>query len=341
MDAALQISKSSEDEVYANIIADLEFAKANLPDVASSRALPSKATAAAYLASVYLTRGNYQAAYNEAKFVIDGEGTFDLALTADFQDLFEADLHGTADAKEPLLTLDFNGLRSGNYQRDFMPALTGIRKNERGNIGGGWSVAVPTVNVYNSWDGRDYRKAVSLDTVGIFGGVEDTFMNFPIYDSRNIQSAYIAKYTRSLTSDNTGEGNGRASVYNYPLMRYAEVLLIAAEAANELNAGSAEAVGFLNRVRERARNGGTYPPDLAAGLGQEQTRDSIIEERRLELAFEFKRWYDIKRLQIGDEVFGPTGLENQTFSSAKDYLFPLPADEILRNPNLEPQNPGY
>lgn len=340
VDEAKQLEKSSEDEVYANILADLQLAKQLLPNTQPSSALPTKATAAGFLASVYLTRGDFQNAYNEAKFVIDGEGDFGLALAADFQDLF--DHNNQSSTNEFLLTLDFNGFSDGDTGRDYTPALTGIRANERGNIGGGWSVAVPTINVFNTWDGRDYRKAVSMDTTGIFGGEELRFDRFPEFDSRNIQSAYIAKYTRAIGP--TGTGNGRASSLNYGLMRYAEVLLIAAEALNEVSPGSAEAAAYVNRVRARARagNGSTFPEDVVGGMSQVDFRDMVLEERKWELAFEFKRWYDIKRRQLGPEVFGPAGLEPQAnFDPNRDYLFPLPFDELDRNPNLAPNNPGY
>lgn len=340
VEEASQIQKSSIDAVYTNIISDLDLAKSLLPDTQPVSALPSKATAAAFLASVYLTLGEFQNAYDEAKFVIDNEGAFGLGLATDFQDLF--DHAAQTSTNEFLLSLDFNGFSDGNTGRDYTPALTGIRANERGNIGGGWSVAVPTINVYNSWDGRDYRKAVSLDTTGIFDGVEEPFSEFPGFDSRNIQSAYIAKYTRAIGP--TGTGNGRASSLNYGLMRYAEVLLIAAEALNELSSGSGEAAGYVNRVRARARagNGSDFPADVVGGMSQDDFRDMVLEERKWELAFEFKRWYDIKRRQLGPEVFGPGSLEPQpNFDPTRDYLFPLPFDELDRNPNLAPNNPGY
>ncbi|MEM1257933.1 MAG: RagB/SusD family nutrient uptake outer membrane protein [Bacteroidota bacterium] len=340
IDDAKSISKTPAEQVYANIIADLEKAREMLPNTQQVRSLPSKATAAGFLASVHLTLGDFQNAYNEAKFVIDGEADFNLGLATDFQELF--DHSKQAGLNEFLLSLDFNGFSEGDDGRDYTPALTGIRANERGDIGGGWSVAVPTINVYNSWDGRDYRKAVSLDTTGIFGGEELFFDRFPEFDSRNIQSAYIAKYTRAIGP--TGTGNGRASSLNYALMRYAEVLLIAAEALNEISPGSGEAAGYVNRVRARARagNGSDFPADVTGGMSQVEFRDMVLEERKWELAFEFKRWYDIKRRQLGPEVFGPGNLEPQpNFDPSRDYLFPLPFDELDRNPNLGPNNPGY
>ncbi|WP_166963811.1 RagB/SusD family nutrient uptake outer membrane protein [Yeosuana marina] len=346
IDEANKISKTPEAEVYAKIIADLEFAKQWLPDTQPTRALPSKASAAGYLASVYLTMGNFQKAYDEAKYVITNEGKFDLALVADFQDLFDATKQ--QGQKESLFSIDFNGFSDGDTGRDYQAALTGIRANERtdgrSDIGEGWSVAVPTIEVYNTWDGRDYRKRVSLDTIGVFGGVVQPFSYFPTASPLNKATAYIAKYDRFIGI--TSQGNGRGSETNYSQMRYAEVLLIAAEALNEITPGTTEADGYVNRVRARARNRAgvmtNFPADVASGMSQDDFRTMVLEERKWELAFEFKRWYDIKRRQLGPQVFGPSGLENQpNFDPSRDYLLPLPSDELQRNPNLMPNNSGY
>jgi hypothetical protein len=340
--ASLEINKTPKAEVYTKIIADLEYAKQWLPDTQTSSGLPSKASAAAYLALVYLTIEDFQKSYNEAKFVIDNETKFGLALADNFQDLFDATKQ--ASLNEALFSIDFNGFRNGNYGQDYMPALTGIRANQFGDIGGGWSVAVPSVEVYNRWDGRDYRKAVSLDTTAVFSGAVDTFLNFPTYDARNIPSAYIAKYARFTGT--TSNGNGRGSEHNYAQMRYAEVLLIAAEALNEIQPGSTDKYTYVNRVRARARNSngvtsGLFPEDVA-GLSQDDFRTMILEERKWELAFEFKRWYDIARRKLGDQVFSNSGLEQRpNFNSNRDYLYPLPADELSRNTNLLPNNTGY
>ena len=346
LEDATKISKTSEADVYAKIIADLKFAKQWLPDTQPTRAMPSKATAAGYLASVYLTMGDFQNAYTEAKFVIVNEDRFKLELVADFQDLFNsAKQQGQ---KESLFSIDFNGFSDGDTGRDYQAALTGIRKNERTDgrtedIGEGWAVAVPSVKVYNTWDGRDYRKRVSLDTIGVFGGVIKPFSYFPTASALNIASAYCAKYTRFPGV--TSAGNARGSEINYAQMRYAEVLLIAAEALNETSPSSSEAIGYVNRVRARARNRAgvqaNFPADVTT-MSKDAFRTMVLEERKWELAFEFKRWYDIKRRKLGVQVFGASGLETQTgFNPARDYFLPLPSDELQRNPNLLPNNPLY
>lgn len=343
LDAASSISRTATAEVYANIISDLEFAKMWLPNTQVSRSIPAKSAAHSYLSLVYLTLGDFQNAYNEAKGVIDSEGDYELGLEPDFQDLFDSSkIDGSL---EPIFALDFIGLSNGDDGRDYQAALTGLRDDEQHGLGGGWSVAVPSLEVYNTWDGRDYRKAVSLDTIGTFDGVVQPFTVFKESGAgRGVNRPHIAKYTRSIGE--TATGNGRGSNANYMMIRYAEVLLIAAEALNEVSPGSAEAMGYVNRVRERARNSdgvtsGLFPEDIV-GLSQDDLRTIIMEERKWELAFEFKRWYDIARTKTGTEVFGVTGLEGlkENFDPNQDYLFPLPADELARNSNLT-QNPGY
>ncbi|MEP6930538.1 MAG: RagB/SusD family nutrient uptake outer membrane protein, partial [Flavobacterium sp.] len=123
-----KLSRTKEAVVYAKIIEDLEFAKKWLDDKPKVKAVPGKGTAAGYLASVYLTLGQYQKAYDESKFVITNEAKFGLGLDADFQDLFNATK--AAALKEPLFTIDFNNLVSGNYGQDYTAFFTGSLKDD-------------------------------------------------------------------------------------------------------------------------------------------------------------------------------------------------------------------
>lgn len=333
------LEKTSEAVVYENIKADLNFAKDNLPSSYPNdvRTRPTWGTAYAYLSLVHLTLGEWQQAYDNAKYVIDRESELNYNLVQDFQDLFRAEMQDGID--EHLFAIDFLGQRNnGNENDDLMGPITGIR----GSDNQGWSVSVPAMPVYDNWDSRDYRKKVSLEDSTM---INDTLKPFTEY--QRVQRPHLAKFFRY---PGTADANTRYSDHNYVCMRYAEVLLIAAEALNEVNAGpNAEAEGYVNQIRERASlwNGTVdtdYPAPIASGLSQEAFRDSVMEERRFELAFEFKRWYDIKRRQIGTEVFtGPNSLEPHpdTWDENRDYLLPLPQNEIDVNSNLLPQNPGY
>jgi len=297
-DAAASISRTPAAEVYAKIIADLEYAKTWLPDTQPSRAIPAKSAASAYLALVHLTMGEYQKAYDEAQEVIDNKTVYDLELEADFQTLFDANqIDGS---KEPIFALDYNNVEAPNNAYDQIAPMTGIRGDALN--GGGWSVAVPTLAVYETWDAGDYRRIVSMQEEAT---INDQAVDYTQFDLSGHEHAanqpYIAKYIRF--PGEFARGNARATSHNYSMIRYAEVLLIAAEAGVEIGKNA--------------------------------------EERRLELAFECKRWYDIARRQMGPEVYSASGLEGEKPAfTADDYLMPLPGDELDRNSNLT-QNPGY
>jgi hypothetical protein len=330
------ISKTTEEEIYDHIIDDLEFAKQWLPDKQPGdiRTRPTRGTAASYLASVYLTIHEYQNAYNEAKYVIENKDVFGYALEADFQNLFRAEIANGI--KETILAFDFLGKRNlGNANDDLIAPMTGII-----NYQAGFGVCVPSLNVYQSWDSLDYRRKVSFeDEILLADGSLQPYTTF------STPRPHIAKWRRFPGNANA---DGRYSDYNYPDFRYAEVLLIAAEALAEVNNGpNSEAVGYINQVRARARNwAGTMtdsPADVAESLDKATFINTVMEERRIELAFEWKRWYDIKRRNLGEEAFKGTGsLEpHANFDAGRDYLMPLPKTELNINPNLNPNNPGY
>ena len=343
-EAVKEIGKTDEATVYQNIIADLQFAKANLPDTppAGARSRATAGTAASYLASVYLTIGDNQNAYNEAKFVIDNKDRFGYDLMEDYAQLYNGfDNEGLA---EHIFMVDFAADYNGtsNQGTDWMAPITGIRSVYLPTVNSGWSVSVPAFKVFETWDSRDYRKDVSfVDSAYADPGLTEWVGYDRFAPNHGSPRPHQAKY---WANPGNNRGDGGRSDNNYSAMRYAEVLLIAAESAINLGGKDAEAIGYINLVRARARNwAGTqtnFPADLTGG---EDLTAAVREERRLELAFEYKRWYDIKRWGIGDEVFkGPNSLEpHDNFDASRDYYFPLPQDELDRNENLKPQNPGY
>jgi hypothetical protein len=345
-DAVKAINKMPENEVYQKIIADLMFAKENLPDKhpGDVRSRATKGTAAAYLASVYLTIGNYQKAAEEAKWVIANKNLFNYGLAPDFQDLFNAEK--VSGLNEPLFVIDFLAQfrASDGTNYDQLGKTIAVNRASAANGGTaaayrGFAAAVPSLKVYQSWSGNDYRKTVSLDTIVDF--VNGTKKPYPQW---YVGRPHCAKWCR-YPGPNTNLGADTDQ--DYILMRYAEVLLIAAEAVGEVNGPTSEAMGYVNEVRARARNrAGTmtnFPADVQAGLSKQEFIDLVLEERRIELAFEWGRWFDIKRRKLGDKVFkGPDSLEpHANFDSNRDYLFPIPLAEIERYTNLMPQNPGY
>lgn len=127
---------------------------------------------------------------------------------------------------------------------------------------------------------------------------------------------------------------------NMLIIRYADVLLIYAEAANMANGSpTQEAVDAINLVIDRA-NGYTdnpFHPKLTAAMSMEAFDAAVIEERNQELCFEYDRWFDLIRKRILKEKSIPSIQQNFT---EDDYLFPIPDNDIQLNPLLT-QNPGY
>ncbi len=331
------VPETSVETIYENIIADLEFAAENLsmtpPD--NSRSRPSKGTAYTILADVYLTLGDYSKAYENAKWVIDHESELEYELETNYQDLFDATKQD--ETKEQIFCFDFLGSSGGSNGAD-NDDLTGALTGVRGGDIQGWSVAVPSMAVFNSWDNRDYRKNVAFADSTLIDGVMEPYTKF-----QTVQRPHIGKYFEHPGNSNS---EARGSDHNYAAYRYAEVLLTAAEALNEVSGPTSEALGYVDRVRERARNWNgkvtNFPENVNSGISKDDFRELVLEERRLELSFEFKRWYDIQRRDLGTELFlGVNSYEpHSTFDSDRDYLLPIPQDEIDRNPNLT-QNSGY
>jgi starch-binding outer membrane protein, SusD/RagB family len=126
---------------------------------------------------------------------------------------------------------------------------------------------------------------------------------------------------------------GFSAPTNFPVLRYADVLLIGAEALNEISYPSQPALDALNAIRQRAGLNALTLIDLST---QDIMRDAIAKERRLELAFEGHRWFDLVRTEKALSTMQP----DYPIMSAKNLLFPVPQVERDRNPNLK-QNGGY
>jgi len=317
--------KTSEADIYDHIIEDLTFAKTNLPEkyTPEVRNIGTKGSAATALAEVYLTLKRYTEAATEARFVITNADKFNYHLAKNYQDLFNANIIGTL--TEPIFTYELkNTLNDGSYnQSDGMINLTRIRDFAPRSL----SVAVPSLKVYQSWDNRDYRKKVSFEDTVVYNGVETALV-----DSKfRVPRPHIAKYFRYPGPQEAGDD--RSSDHHYCLYRYADVLLFAAEAIAESDGATTEAIGYVNQIRSRARFNGieetAFPADISTDISDADFIEVVREERRLEFAFEFKRWYDLKRWGSIEEAFTSSeSYEPHVVDLSRDYLFPIPQTEI-------------
>jgi hypothetical protein len=125
--------------------------------------------------------------------------------------------------------------------------------------------------------------------------------------------------------------------YHTPILRWADVLLMYAEASNEVSYGNADAMAALNAVRTRSFPNGSYTSALVAT--QAEFRDAVLLERRLEFPMEMQRWFDLLRTNRAVAAMAAINIS----ISDKDFLYPIPQSEIsLRNDKVAfPQNPGY
>ena len=133
------------------------------------------------------------------------------------------------------------------------------------------------------------------------------------------------------------------------MMRYADVLLMYAEAMNELGQMNSTVWDqTIGAIRKRAG----FTAEKALKMPSGDLRQIIRNERRVELALEGLRWWDIKRWKAGKEyldgpvrgctyVGGDAVLDTYVFDENRDYLWAIPQSEIDFNPNLKPQNPGW
>jgi hypothetical protein len=308
----LSVARASVDEVYTLIIQDFTEAETVLPVTytGADRGRATKGAATAYLAKVYLTRQDWPKASAKAKEVIDS-GQYD--LWANFADAF---LIANKNGKEAVFEMQAlsGGFGEGSWMQGYM------RPNfDRVNGVAGFGDDPATENLYRAYRDDDRRRNI---TVKLYSATST-----PAAPASVLFPGYVYKYLDLAATGNADGGN------NYPIIRYPDVLLMYAEALNEQGANNAEAYATINRIRNRAGL-----PNLTPNLTQAQFRDSVLLERRLELAFEGHRWYDLARTK---RLISAMKAQNPTITVAEHhYLFPIPQTERDVNPKLE-QNPGY
>ena len=349
-------TRTPVEQVHQAAIKDLTEAEAGLPATwppTDGYGIPTvgrvtKGAAQMALADLYLWRSSFlkknewQLASDAAKRVIDS-GIW--RLNNNYLSTFLPSNKGN---KEMILALANSGVTTNNrslFQLFYYPRDWGLDQGQ----GGGWGLIHPTDWFWNSYLAGDYRRSGGNDyttqTAYIMGGCGVSGLcASPLGDG-----PMPYKYKKS--------DNGRDWTLNdvdTPLYRYAETLLMYAEAQNELG-NTATAVQYLNMVRARARKGtgseSRAEPHDYGTAGEAMTllavRDAIYMERAWELAFEAKRWWDLVRrdsLEPGYwknslQAHDPNASRSQPIAEYKKR-WPIPGSQISANPSLT-QNPGY
>jgi hypothetical protein len=311
--------------IYNQIKTDLQFAETALPQTTK---LPGRATEGAAktaLADVYLTLGEYQNARNKAKEVIDNKSKYGYDLEPSLATLYSPTL---ATNREDIFSLKFSQiLDKGSFMASYwadskaQPAGFSVSGNKFGGI-------ISVAPLIKNWDINDLRRQFSLyNSYLIDGVVTPAEIEKDIYDLR------MGKYKDPNAPIDTGNGN------DFYLFRFADVLLIFAEAENKLNGPTLAAYDAINQVRRRAYGEPINIPsaiaDLPAGLNQSQFDDMVFRERGYEFIGEAKRWFDMVRTgRVAQTINGVNAVIK--FANRKPVpnklLFALPDVELQNNP---------
>jgi tetratricopeptide (TPR) repeat protein len=325
------VARVPAQEIYDEIIIpDLETAAEVLPEKseypAADMGRATRGAAKALLARVYLHLGDYDNAEKYAEEVIQS-GQY--SLDPDWSRVFSVEGQWGPGSIFELGALAENKSQGGNQ--------FGNTQGVRGTPNWGWGFGRPSWDYINHFEQDDPRLDASVIFLGeVLHGVliegssltsdttYDEFGNITEIECYN-QKVYVNGATGPL--DNWG--------HNRRFIRYADVLLMAAEAHNE-NGDATKALEYLNMVRERARGGNdAILPDITE-TDQAALRLLIWKERRHELAFETVRYFDLIRQERMTEVLGPLG-----FNEEKNKLLPIPQQEIDLSEGKMTQNPNW
>lgn len=307
------IKREPAAEVYAHIEADLQFAIDNLPIksayAAKDLGRATKGAAQGLLSKVALYQKKWQQAADLAKAVINSGG---YSLETDYAKIWR--LEGE-NGPESLFEWQARGtsIAHGIQQYSQVQAPRG------GAVNLGWGFNIPSQNLLDAFNAE--KDNIRRDASIIFRG--ETLYDGRLIDSGVENPMYNEK---AYSSANGGAGD---TDKNVRYLRLGEIYLILAEASNELG-NSNEALNALNTIRKRVKLAEITTTDQA------QLRQLIWKERRLELAFEHDRWFDLVRTQQAKTAMAANG---KTFQD-KMLLFPIPEEQRIQTPEM-PQNPGW
>ncbi|MGB5364503.1 MAG: RagB/SusD family nutrient uptake outer membrane protein [Aureibaculum sp.] len=302
-------TRVSKQEIYDFIMADLKDAAEKLPVSYGTNDLgrATRGAALSLLAKVNMYQGNWQEVFDLTNQVI-GLGIY--SLTSDYSHIWREIGENNS---ESIFELQGRGETPNKGIQGYF-----VTQGARGAGGWGWGFNTPTEDLANFYEANDVRRDATIIFRGetLWDGLEvaSTVSN-PMYN----QKAYVSK------TQETFNGNDWETNKNVRILRYAEVLLMNAEAALEVGGDAATP---LNMVRNRA------------GLPNAPIIDkmAVWKERRVEMAFEHDRYFDLVRQGRAGDVLRAHG---KNFVDGKHELFPIPQPQIdLSDGNLT-QNPGY
>lgn len=326
-------------EVYASIESDLLYAVENLAPIASQTGRATRGAALALLGKAYLYQEKYSQAASTFETLIT-TGNYKLITEVDltpaqiaagispYQSIFEM---SGENGKESVFEVQYTDVEGAGFgclqcsEGNVAVGFNGVRNYVGPDYTSGFSFNVPTQETYNSFEVGDSRLPVSLLDIAAWSAQTGA-----TYGKGNEDTGYFnQKYLpRKRSSQAQGDLN-LTNPNNYRAIRYADVLLMAAEANNKIG-NDAKALEYLNRVRDRAFRDEDH---RVTSVG-EALNDVILNERRMELVGEGIRFFDLVRTKKAAGTI-------PGFQFPKNNLFPVPIEEIQFSNGNWQQNPGY
>lgn len=336
-------SPAPQEAIYALILEDLKAAELAGLNWMDPSGRVSLAAVKSQLAKVYLTMAGYPLNKGAEYYKLAADKSEEVISYANGNplsiNLFPTygDIHkeNNDNKLEHIFMLQYNIVVAGNPMNNMYPNFKPVTFQGPSGTGS----TVPTNKFYESYEDGDLR---AKDQEGYFYTSYYTNGNGARFD---LGAPYIFKHFNREANGTSGVAGSRNNNLNVPLIRFAEVLLIYAEAQNEVAGPNQLAYESLKRIRDRAKL--TTP-----SLGQftaNTFREAVLRERWHELCYEQITWFDMLRLRKAynettngfDEFVGHiNGSSNQALQT-KHLLMPYPLPEMQNNPNLIPQNPGY
>ena len=320
------IDRTPVAEVYAQIELDLIYAAANLPYVQSEQGRITRGAAEALLGKAYL----YQEKFTEAATILEAliaNGSH--ALVTDYNTIFEAEGENNIESVFEVQYSELEGAGFGCLQcseGNVAVGFSGIRNYEGPDFSSGFSFNIPTQEAYDAFAIDDPRRDIAILNIDAWATQTGATFGTGFEHTGFFNRKYLPRKRSAQAQSDLNLTNPN----NYRAIRYADVLLMAAEALNRGGISDARAQDYLNQVRRRGF--GDMNHDITS-TGSALT-NAIYNERRIEFVGEGHRFFDLVRT-------GRAAQEISGFVAGKHELFPIPAIEIQLAGNRWEQNPGY
>ena len=336
-------ARAPVESVYKLIVEDLIAAEASGLDWMDTRGRVGTAAVKAQLAEVYLTMAGGSLKKGASHFKLAADKAFEVITYANsnptvinlFSTYYDVHRESTKNRLEHLFMIQYNTSVAGNPMGNFFPNFKPVTFNGPGGTGS----SVPTPSFYQSYEDGDLR---TKDQEGYFYTSYFTNGNGAPF---SLGAPYVFKHFNQTANGSSGVAGTRNDNLNVPQIRYAQVLLTYAEAQNEVGGPTADSYAAFKAIRDRAK---LTTPDLGT-YSQASFRNAVWKERWHELCYEQITWFDMVRLRKAfnektksfEEFVNHVNLSSNQKLQEKHLLLPLPTAELLNNPKLGKQNPGY